>query len=78
MPLFHVDAYKVEENVDNFGLIDCFDKDGVTIIEWSEIIKDILPEERLEVKIKIIDENTRVFIFQPIGSKYEELCESVL
>ncbi|MBR1413813.1 MAG: tRNA (adenosine(37)-N6)-threonylcarbamoyltransferase complex ATPase subunit type 1 TsaE [Bacilli bacterium] len=78
MPLFHVDAYKVDENKDSFGLTDCFSKDGVTIIEWSELVSELLPEERLEIKIRIIDENTRVFILHPIGQQYEELCESVL
>ena len=32
----------------------------------------------LDIKVKIIDENTRVFKITPHGEKYEELCESVL
>ena len=44
------------------------------------MIKDILPEERLEVKFKISDdiEDTRVLVITPYGKKYEDLCEAVL
>jgi len=78
MPLFHMDVYRLDEVEEDIGIKDYFNKDGITIIEWSEMIKDILPEERLEINFKIIDENTRVLVFNPIGKNYEELCESVL
>ena len=42
------------------------------------MIQDILPLERLDIKIKVIDENTRVFIFKPYGKVYEDICEGVL
>ena len=41
-------------------------------------IKDILPEERLDIKFKIIDENTRVLILKPYGADYERICEDIL
>ena len=78
MPLYHMDVYRLDENDDSVGFNDYFVKNGVCIIEWSEIIKDKLPEERLDIKFKIIDENTRVLLFSPHGLKYEELCDSVL
>ena len=78
MPLFHMDVYRLDEVEEDIGIRDYFVKDGVTIIEWSEMIKDILPEERLEITFKIIDENTRVLVFNPIGKIYEDLCESIL
>lgn len=78
LPLYHMDVYRFDEVEEDIGLRDYFVKGGVTIIEWSELIKDILPEERLEIKFKIIDENTRILIFKPYGKVYEELCESVL
>ena len=55
-----------------------FNKDAVCIIEWSDMICDCLPEERLQIKFKIIDENTRVLILEPYGQKYEDLVNSVL
>lgn len=78
MPLYHMDVYRLDELNEDIGIRDYYNKGGITIIEWSELIKNDLPDERLEIKFKIIDENTRVLIFNPYGKKYEELCESVL
>jgi len=78
LPLFHMDVYRLDEVEENIGVSEYFSKGGVTIIEWSDLIKDKLPEERLEIKIKIIDEDTRVLKFIPYGIVYEELCESIL
>ena len=78
MTLFHMDLYRLNENPTEIGIEEYFYKDGIVIIEWSDIIKDYLPEERLEIKIRVIDESTRLLIITPYGEKYEELCEGVL
>lgn len=77
MPLYHIDAYRIEDNSD-FGVEDYFNKDGVCIIEWAELLENRLPAERLDINFKIIDENTRILVFIPYGEKYEELCNAVL
>ena len=61
-----------------FNFSEYFVKKGVSIIEWASLIKDELPDERLEINIKIIDEEKRLFIIKPIGKIYEDLCEAVL
>ena len=78
LPLYHMDLYRVENNIDNLGLEEYFTKGGIVVIEWADMIKEYLPKERLDVKIKIVDENTRVLIFIPHGEKYEQLCEAAL
>jgi tRNA A37 threonylcarbamoyladenosine biosynthesis protein TsaE len=35
----------------------------VTVIEWSDIVKDALPSDRLSIKINAKSETTREFIF---------------
>lgn len=77
MPLYHLDVYRIDDNSE-FGVEDYFNKDGISIIEWSELIEDRLPEKRLDINIKIVDENTRVLVFKPYGVEYEELCNAVL
>ena len=52
-----MDVYRVDNNVESLGIEEYFDKGGVTIIEWADLIKDYLPEERLDIKFKVIDEN---------------------
>ncbi len=78
MPLYHMDVYRLEETDEDIGINDYFNKNGITIIEWADIINDILPSERLVIKFKVIDEDTRVLVFIPYGEKYEELCSAVL
>ena len=77
LPLNHMDVYRIEDNED-FGVEDYFNSDGICIIEWAELIEARLPEERLDITFKILDENTRVLVFSPHGEKYEELCNAVL
>lgn len=78
LPLFHMDVYRLDGETDGVGIEDYFSKDGVVIIEWASMIKDILPDEYLSVKFKLLDENKRTIIITPHGTKYEELCEAVL
>ncbi len=78
LPLYHMDVYRLDGNINELGIEEYFDKGGVTIIEWADMISDSLPEERLDVTIKVIDENTRVFVITPIGREYEEICEAIL
>ncbi len=79
MPLYHMDVYRLEDGDDgSIGLTDYFKKGGVTIIEWSDIIKDSLPDERLEIKFKVIDEETRVLTLTPYGEAYEDVLSAVL
>ena len=78
LPLYHMDVYRLDGNTDGVGIEEYFHKGGVVVIEWANMIKDILPEERLDIKIKTVGENKRMLIITPYGKKYEELCEAVL
>lgn len=78
MPLYHMDVYRLDDSNEEFGLGDYLNQDAVCIIEWPEMIESQLPEERLDIKFKVIDDNTRVLVFTPYGQRYEDLCEAVL
>lgn len=59
--LYHFDCYRLSsgEDAEALGLTDYFYSNGICVIEWSENIKDVLPEKVKRVTIKKIDENTR-------------------
>jgi tRNA threonylcarbamoyladenosine biosynthesis protein TsaE len=78
LPLYHMDVYRLEGNVSELGLDDYYKAKGIVIIEWADMIKNHLPKEYLYIKIKILDEDTRLFIFEPVGKAYEDICEAVL
>lgn len=78
LPLYHIDVYRTNGKIDNLGIEEYFDKGGVTIIEWAEMIEDILPEERLDITFKITGENSRIMVITPHGEKYLRVCEDAL
>ena len=78
LPLYHMDVYRTNGKVDGLGIEEYYDKGGVTIIEWAEMIEDILPEERLDITFKITGENNRVLVIIPHGEKYINACEEAL
>ena len=80
LPLYHMDVYRLDGNVDDLGIDEYYTKKGVTIIEWADMIPDYLPEKRLDIKIKSSseDEDKRIITITPYGKKYEDLCEAIL
>lgn len=78
LPLFHMDVYRTDGDISELGLEEYFSKMGVTIIEWGSMIREHLPEEYLEIKIIVLDENARKFKIIPHGKKYEIVCDNVI
>ena len=78
LPLYHMDMYRTDGKVDSNMLEEYYDKNGVTIIEWAEMIEDYLPKERLDIQFKIVDENTRIILLKPYGEEYVSICEDVI
>ena len=70
--------YRLEDNITSTGLLDYFDKDGIVIIEWANLISDYLPEERLDIFFKVVEEDKRVIKLVPHGQRYEEICEDAI
>ena len=78
LPLYHMDVYRLDGNVEGIGLEEYYTKGGVVVIEWADTIKEYLPKERLDIKFVVVDENKRVLVLTPYGKQYEDLCEAVL
>ena len=59
--LVHYDFYRLgDPGIMSEDLLDAIsDKNAITIVEWGESIRDILPEKRIKITIKNLDENTR-------------------
>lgn len=54
MPLYHFDVYRIGdvEEMDEIGYEDCIYGEGVSLIEWADLIEEILPEHYVEIKIE--------------------------
>lgn len=64
-PIFHFDVYRLS-NEDEFyeiGGEEYFDK-GICIIEWSDIIKDVIPKNSIDVRIEKMEDNVRKIVMK--------------
>ncbi len=54
VPLYHLDVYRIDdaEEMEEIGYEDFFYGTGVCLIEWSERIREILPEDALHIRIE--------------------------
>ncbi len=77
--LYHFDVYRISssEEMYEIGFEEYINSEGVCIIEWSNLIEDILPEERLEIFLQYEGEGRKIS-FKPQGEKYEKLVEQVV
>lgn len=62
LTLYHVDAYRLtgEKDFEEIGGNEILSGNGICIIEWSGIIKNLLPEKKAEVLIEITGQSSRL------------------
>ena len=78
MPLYHIDAYRMEGISQDLGFEEYYDSDGVCIIEWPAFMEDQLPNDRLDICIKRIDEEKREVVLEAKGFRHEALLEDII
>ncbi len=54
LPFYHFDVYRIGdvEEMEEIGYEDCFFGEGICLIEWAELIADILPEGCIRIHIE--------------------------
>lgn len=54
LPLYHFDVYRIGDvgEMEEIGYEDCFYGEGVCLIEWSQLIPEILPEKVIRIRIE--------------------------
>ena len=54
IPLYHLDVYRIGDisEMDEIGYEDYFFGNGVCLIEWAELISEIIPKEHISVTIE--------------------------
>ena len=54
MPFYHFDVYRIGdiEEMDEIGYEDYFYGEGLTMIEWANLIEEILPKDRIDITIE--------------------------
>lgn len=74
--LNHMDVYRLNGIGIDYDLEEYIYGDGICVIEWYKHIIESLPEEKLVIEIKIIDEFKRLLKIEGSG-KYEEIVKKI-
>lgn len=72
LPLYHFDVYRIgdPEEMDEIGYEDYFYGEGVSLIEWSELIEELIPREAMGVLIE--KDLSRGFDYRRITLNFED------
>ncbi len=62
LPIYHFDCYRLknEEEALEFGAEEYLYGDGISIVEWPEKIKGLLPEDAIKIQIEHAGQNSRI------------------
>ena len=78
LPLFHMDVYRLEDGAGELGLEEYFESEGVSIVEWGQIIRDELPEDYAELTLSYLEEqDTRSLSVASTGEQGAELAARI-
>lgn len=60
--IYHFDLYRLEDMAEavEIGVEDYFDSGAVCLIEWPDVVNDILPNDTVDVYIDVLDDGSRV------------------
>lgn len=79
LPFYHMDVYRIEsaDSMYDLGYDEYIYSEGVTIIEWSDLIEEILPEERVNLRIIRISDDEREIKIDGKGYVFDKIAEEL-
>lgn len=80
LPMVHLDVYRldrVQELVD-LGIAEILDEDGVTLIEWGDVVRPALPGDFLEVRLEPgAADDERIVLLRAVGPTWPSRLRAV-
>jgi tRNA threonylcarbamoyladenosine biosynthesis protein TsaE len=66
MPLYHFDIYRLNKSsvLDSENFEEYFYGNGVTVVEWADKIRPLLPKRHIEVKLSVAGEGKRKILIR--------------
>jgi tRNA threonylcarbamoyladenosine biosynthesis protein TsaE len=61
LPVFHIDLYRMTSTQEIFGIgfDEYLEAGGICLVEWAEKLNGLIPEKRFDVRMSLVDDNTR-------------------
>jgi len=75
--IYHIDAYRLEDQNIDIGLEEYIEGNGICFIEWPVFIKPLIPNKHLEISLKRISDNEREIEIIDENGFYKDLVESL-
>ncbi len=76
IPLYHIDAYRLEGQNIELGLEEYIEGDGICFIEWPQYIEPLLPDETLSISLTNQGDNNRMITLEG-NTHFEEIINAV-
>jgi tRNA threonylcarbamoyladenosine biosynthesis protein TsaE len=77
-PVYHVDVYRLDriQEVIDLGFEEMFEDDGVTFVEWGDVIEGLLPDAYLEIELWTrAEDDRRLVVVNGHGRSWAERWE---
>lgn len=67
LPLYHFDVYRMMKPSEfrDLGAEEYFNREGICVIEWANLVKEYLPERHIWIEIKWLDAKRREICITP-------------
>ena len=75
--VYHIDAYRLEDQNIDIGLEEYIEGNGVCFIEWPKFIEPLIPSRHLEVSLKRVDDNVREIEIIDKNDQYKEVIKAL-
>ena len=80
LPLYHMDIYRVATSGADLGLDEYFEGEGLSVIEWGNLLEETLPEDYLELILEKSDTDLekRYVKLQSYGEKSVDFKQRIM
>lgn len=75
--VFHIDAYRLEDQNHDIGLEEFIEGNGITFIEWPVFIPELIPANHIEITITRVDDTKRKIVIIDEKDTHKELFASL-
>ena len=75
--VFHIDAYRLEDQNIDIGLEEFLEGEGISFVEWPKFIEKILPPKTMTIKITRLSDNEREFELSSDSEMYKKVFDAL-
>ena len=77
--VYHMDCYRLKgaDDAAELGLVELFNSNGISLVEWPEKISGAVPDDHLNLFFEYCSEDVRQITFTPHGNRFITIIEKI-